>query len=771
MTAVASPPAFPQISRAAWGIGSDNQFTSPETTRGMFGTRKPLSRTNSSSSVSSNSSNSTVTSNGSHINGTAASASELGQWVGNNLSRKRPQPKNSSSPWTPSKAEAQSDFTRIPTGRVNGLGTSPHLAAMQSASGPPQMAPQQQQQQQQYPQQQPFMRPMPSEQFPPSQPMLCLLSLNGTFERKTIAVPFSPDTLRIGRQTNQKTVPTTVNGFFDSKVLSRQHAEIFAERNGKVYIRDIKSSNGTFVNGTRLSQENRESEPHELQTSDQLELGIDIVSEDQKTVIHHKVAARVEHAGFASNTNNVLDMSFGDLDPANGSMLVPNGSLQMRGRTGSNASTINGGRMTSSTGATGGVGLAGASQQRPFFVSPVATDQIIKRLANEIRNARLQAQDLNRTHKFVKSLLSKEDIKDLERPEPRPEPARPPVHPVTNGSSMRADARTRFSDPPAPPPQQPLPEKPDAPSLRRGTSDRSRPSGIPPRQENLSQIIQLTEALNNARRDIDSQTTRMQELEIMLQKEREAREAAEGAVRKLEAFEDVTRNFEAAASVVHAKDVGQPGSSEEDVSLDIQSTARSEARDALTDVQRVSTMTPTDAARETAAALQSRVENMETQMMDLGQQVETWKRRCETAESERDGSRQTLAEMVLKLRVEESKRATAEAKHRSRSRHARSRQRADGADDATCSTSHADGPTATPSSKQLPVDGPLQDDPGDDDEATWQAKPCPSADDSRSTQGHFQATLPYASMIGVVLVGMGLMAYLNSWQPSPRLGR
>ena len=61
----------------------------------------------------------------------------------------------------------------------------------------------------------------------PGQPALYLLSLNGTFERKTISVPFGPDeALRIGRQTNAKTIPTPTNGYFDSKVLSRQHSTI-----------------------------------------------------------------------------------------------------------------------------------------------------------------------------------------------------------------------------------------------------------------------------------------------------------------------------------------------------------------------------------------------------------------------------------------------------------------------------------------------------------------------------------------------------------------
>lgn len=248
---------------------------------------------------------------------------------------------------------------------------APSHGQMQVGPGQPQMAGQG------------MMRPMTVEQFAAGQPVLYLLSLNGTFERKTIAVPFAPDSLRIGRQTNQKTIPTPTNGFFDSKVLSRQHAEIWAERgSAKIFIRDVKSSNGTFVNGTRLSQENRESEPHELQTADHLELGIDIVSEDQKTVVHHKVAAKVEHAGLLNSSNNVMEMNFGELDPANSSMMMPSGPMQMRGRNASTSSMGNNGRMMFN-----GIPINSQPQpnampqQRPFFLTPVATDQILKRLA------------------------------------------------------------------------------------------------------------------------------------------------------------------------------------------------------------------------------------------------------------------------------------------------------------------------------------------------------------------------------------------------------
>jgi len=223
------------------------------------------------------------------------------------------------------------------------------------------------------------------EQGGGGQPVLYLLSLNGTFERKTISVPFYPDILRIGRQTNQKTIPTPANGFFDSKVLSRQHAEIWADRSGKVWIRDGKSSNGTFVNGTRLSQENRESEPHELQTADHLELGIDIVSEDQKTVVHHKVAAKVELAGFLSSSSNVMDMNFADLDPAGGSMMMQGGgvagAMQFRGRAGSNASMASGnGRMMPAAAGPMNAAQANGVYQRPPWLTAVTTEFIVKKL-------------------------------------------------------------------------------------------------------------------------------------------------------------------------------------------------------------------------------------------------------------------------------------------------------------------------------------------------------------------------------------------------------
>jgi pSer/pThr/pTyr-binding forkhead associated (FHA) protein len=201
-------------------------------------------------------------------------------------------------------------------------------------------------------------------------PVLFLTPMNGTFERKTVQVPFYPDVIRIGRQTNAKTIPTPTNGYFDSKVLSRQHAEVWADRNGKIWIRDIKSSNGTFVNGQRLSGENKDSDPHELREQDMLELGIDIVSEDQKTVVHHKVAARVEHAGFV----NSLD-SFVINDPSDLAGQINNPFAQGNIRRNSTPSAYNS--------ALRGIGVTNnMALQRPqgFLLGPVNMEQVIKKL-------------------------------------------------------------------------------------------------------------------------------------------------------------------------------------------------------------------------------------------------------------------------------------------------------------------------------------------------------------------------------------------------------
>jgi pSer/pThr/pTyr-binding forkhead associated (FHA) protein len=62
---------------------------------------------------------------------------------------------------------------------------------------------------------------------------------------------------------------------FKSKVVSRAHAEIWVEAGGKFFIKDTKSSSGTFLNHVRLSPANTESRPHQMKDGDILQLGVD----------------------------------------------------------------------------------------------------------------------------------------------------------------------------------------------------------------------------------------------------------------------------------------------------------------------------------------------------------------------------------------------------------------------------------------------------------------------------------------------------------------
>ncbi|KAF9432989.1 hypothetical protein BGZ76_010024 [Entomortierella beljakovae] len=121
-------------------------------------------------------------------------------------------------------------------------------------------------------------------------PILVLEPIQDNFALKSLELQENTR-IKIGRQTGVATAPSPTNGYFDSKVLSRVHAEVWSD-NGKVFIRDLKSSNGTFLNGKRLCAENVESEPFVLNQNDQLEFGIDILDESG-SMLHEKVACKI----------------------------------------------------------------------------------------------------------------------------------------------------------------------------------------------------------------------------------------------------------------------------------------------------------------------------------------------------------------------------------------------------------------------------------------------------------------------------------------------
>ncbi|KIK91713.1 hypothetical protein PAXRUDRAFT_60430, partial [Paxillus rubicundulus Ve08.2h10] len=87
--------------------------------------------------------------------------------------------------------------------------------------------------------------------------------------------------LRIGRFTDRSGIGLNAANLlgsnklaFKSKVVSRSHAEIWLQ-SGKFFIKDTKSSSGTFLNHLRLSPAGQESRPYQLRDGDILHLGVD----------------------------------------------------------------------------------------------------------------------------------------------------------------------------------------------------------------------------------------------------------------------------------------------------------------------------------------------------------------------------------------------------------------------------------------------------------------------------------------------------------------
>lgn len=387
-----------------------------------------------------------------------------------------------------------------------------------------------------------------------------------------------------------------------------------------------------------------------------------------------------------------------------------------------------------------------------------------------MRNARLQNQDLARTSQFISALLSKEDIKNTDKPEV-PEP--PKAHLPNGNISFRSDGgKTRFSEPPAPPPSQPLPEKPDAarasdaPSLKRATTERPKPASTSPiRQDNnnLNQILLLTEALNNAKKELDTNTARVRDLEDMLIKEREARLLAEDMMQKMEESGHAKMNGSAEVPLVN-------GHSELDKAFDPPAEQLSNHEPEPAEPETAPSQP--DKAEVLTAAFQARIDAMTSEMHGLREQLEAFRLRAEKAESERDADRKTLAEMVLQIRRRDEEEQKREAERRSRSA-SKGRRRAHSKEEVL---EHP--PTVM---NGIPKEAPAAQADGHVEAEVLEKAPIPSRANTVKPSGgalavHGQQqdgtlihTLPYASMIGVVLFGMGLMAYLNGWQPQTKL--
>ncbi|KAJ7186717.1 hypothetical protein C8R46DRAFT_1057823 [Mycena filopes] len=286
----------------------------------------------------------------------------------------------------------------------------------------------------------PFSSPQNNLAFP----ALYLYPLNDSFVPKHISLNPPGQRVKIGRQTNAKTSPGERNGYFDSKVLSRQHAEVW-EENNKIFIKDVKSSNGTFINGDRLSAEGAESEPFELKTDDIVEFGIDIVGEDNKTIIHHKVAARVSCIFTEQQARTDQQQNQGQYSQSP--------MLSQSGPPGSAFNFSPGGPQTGPRRpqipphqGLNGMGMGGmGGGMRPPGKSGLTFDHILSRLQGELTKSRETGQDLQTltgAMNEIQDTLSGSLPQDL--------PPYPPVLPPVRPPQPEQSALSGASAPPPP---------------------------------------------------------------------------------------------------------------------------------------------------------------------------------------------------------------------------------------------------------------------------------------------------------------------------------
>ncbi|KAG5995723.1 hypothetical protein E4U43_002977 [Claviceps pusilla] len=130
-----------------------------------------------------------------------------------------------------------------------------------------------------------------------------------SFPPVTRTLPNGVDVIRVGRYSERDGAATTLPGNqpssapvgFKSKVVSRRHCEFWCE-DGKWYIKDVKSSSGTFLNHIRLSPPSQESKAYPVNDGDIVQLGIDFKGGEE--MIFRCVKMRLElNRGWQNKLN------------------------------------------------------------------------------------------------------------------------------------------------------------------------------------------------------------------------------------------------------------------------------------------------------------------------------------------------------------------------------------------------------------------------------------------------------------------------------------
>lgn len=376
---------------------------------------------------------------------------------------------------------------------------------------------------------------------------------------------------------------------------------------------------------------------------------------------------------------------------------------------------------------------------------------------SELKQAKQQSQDLRQTDEFLAAIMKPGYAEKEKASKPSPLESSGPRQLNGRPKMPRVDSFSRFSEPPAPPPQQPLPEKPDAPPrggpdafspLKRSETEKPKSASTnSPVSRDSSQILALLESLSMTKREIETQGTRIKELEDLLRQEKAARESAEEKVKKLE-MNSLSEKIDkvvvpAERSLTASSDLEPLVDEEHDVSeVTVQTNG------SILQSEAPAASEPEKAELSTEVQLQRRLDSVMEQMDEMSKQMASFKEREEKAENENVELRKSLAEMIETLRKERLERASTAV---------------------TEGKSHAQ---AYDSGKIISGHAGLAVEPRAGDSSVESFEPVSKSSEMDASTAiaqwqrrhYLEEASPYASMLGVVLLGVGLMAYLNGWQ-------
>ena len=305
----------------------------------------------------------------------------------------------------------------------------------------------------------------------------------------------------------------------------------------------------------------------------------------------------------------------------------------------------------------------------------------------------------------------------------------------------------------------------DLPNFLRRT-DTEKPSSAnvnnPPSQSlsdqsTAAQMASLAEALNAARKEVETQSMRLKEVEDLLVQERVRREDAEERAKRLE---KERKQREGNQGWLQHPESAAP--KEDETSTPIEDEKADEtivgapAEDAA----------PSDLLRE--------FEKLKLEFSEVKTAADRWKHEKEQAEKERDAERaerQSLAEMIERIRAEEVERIAKEKRKEEKRKARRS---------SSTPAVENDETRVVETAEDRSVDDENEDPSGDESKKSnlqnghvdgEQVKDSPRVHDlgtlvSRNTQIYHAA--PYLSAVSVVLIGVAVMALVNRMQKGER---